>query len=56
MELLMSNDNMSTKLHIAAVEIAIQTIQRRKRAAGIVPDGALMIADLFKELRGHEQK
>lgn len=45
---------MSTKLHIAAVELAIMNIQRRKRTAGIVPDGALMIADLFKELRTYD--
>lgn len=45
---------MKTSLHIAAVELAIMNIQRRKRAAGIVPNEALMIKDLFKELRGYE--
>lgn len=44
---------MKQKLHIAVVEMALQVIQRRKRAAGIVPDGALMIAELFKELRDY---
>ncbi len=33
------------------VELAIMVIQRRKRAANIVPDHALMVADIFKELK-----
>lgn len=44
---------MKRELHIAAVEMALQVIQRRKRAARIVPDGVLMIAELFKELRDY---
>lgn len=42
---------MSEKLNNNELYLTIDTIQRRKRTAGIVPDHCLRVADLFKELK-----
>lgn len=47
---------MKTKsLHTAELFIAIQNIERRKRAENIVPSHALRVADIFKELKQYPQ-
>jgi reverse gyrase len=42
---------MNEKLHPSELEIAIANIQRRKRAARIVPAHALMVKEIFKEVK-----
>ncbi len=46
---------MSAKLNPNELYLAIDTIQRRKRTKGEVPDHALRVKDIFPELRKYPQ-